>query len=293
MSGAKRTLQVSGNGLNAWASALFALKSLSGLVDDVCVSGGAATGAGPSIAIAQPRARAFLSGLGLGEEVLFREADACFLLGTTVDLGAPFVLAHATYGAPANSVPFHHFWKRMNEAGLGESHDAYSFGAQIAALGSAGAASAEELEAERALTENQKSEIATLNAQLAALRKQLASLQEALDAAEAKDIEQQAQIENLSTRLNAALAAGREPPSPTGSDFQLPGTRRWYPASNSSDQSRISRPVTPHDDGVPLEPGMVRSVYVFGSAAGHRTDFSPPSTTDYAGPTDCPTGLGT
>ena len=92
---------------------------------------------------------------------------------------------------------------------------------------------------------------------------------------------------------DAALAAGREPPSPTGSDFQLPGTRRWYPASNSSDQSRISRPVTPHDDGVPLEPGMVRSVYVFGSAAGHRTDFSPPSTTDYAGPTDEPTGLGT
>ena len=91
---------------------------------------------------------------------------------------------------------------------------------------------------------------------------------------------------------NAALAAGREPPSPTGSDFQLPGTRRWYPASNSSDQSRISRPVTPPDDGVPLEPGMVRSVYVFGSAAGHRTDFSP-STTDYAGPTDEPTGLGT
>ena len=92
---------------------------------------------------------------------------------------------------------------------------------------------------------------------------------------------------------DAARAAGREPPSPTGSDFQLPGTRRWYPASNSSDQSRISRPETPPDGGVPLEPGMVRSVYVFGSAAGHRTDFSPPSTTDYAGPTDEPTGLGT
>ena len=77
---------------------------------------------------------------------------------------------------------------------------------QIAALGSAVAASAEELEAEKALTEEQKSEIATLNAQLAALRRQLASLQQALDAAEAKDREQQAQIENLSQRLNAALA---------------------------------------------------------------------------------------
>lgn len=94
---------------------------------------------------------------------------------------------------------------------------------------------------------------------------------------------------------DAALAAGRAPPSPTGSDFQLPGTRRWYPAtsSHSSDQSRASRPVTPHDDGVPLEPGMARSVYVFGSAAGHRTDFSPPSTTDYTDFTDGPTGLGT
>lgn len=78
--------------------------------------------------------------------------------------------------------------------------------AQIASLGTAIAASAEELDAEKALSEEQKSEIATLNAQLAALRRQLQSLQEALEAAEAKDKEQQAQIENLSTRLNAALA---------------------------------------------------------------------------------------
>ncbi|MEX6633031.1 peptidoglycan -binding protein [Hyphococcus lacteus] len=79
-------------------------------------------------------------------------------------------------------------------------------GLALAASQSAVAASAEELEAEKALSDEQKSEIATLNAQIAALRRQLASLQEALDAAEAKDIEQQAQIENLSQRLNAALA---------------------------------------------------------------------------------------
>ena len=78
--------------------------------------------------------------------------------------------------------------------------------AALATSQAAVAASAEELEAEKALSEEQKSEIATLNAQIAALRRQLASLQEALDAAEAKDIEQQAQIENLSQRLNAALA---------------------------------------------------------------------------------------
>jgi chemotaxis protein MotB len=81
-----------------------------------------------------------------------------------------------------------------------------ALGAQLAASQAAVAASAEELEAEKALTEEQKSQLATLNAQLAALRRQLASLQQALEAAEAKDREQQVQIENLSQRLNAALA---------------------------------------------------------------------------------------
>ena len=81
-----------------------------------------------------------------------------------------------------------------------------SLSASLAASQTAVAASAEELQAEKALTADQKSQLATLNAQLAALRKQLASLQEALDAAEAKDKEQKAQIENLSQRLNAALA---------------------------------------------------------------------------------------
>ncbi|NWG92494.1 MAG: peptidoglycan -binding protein [Parvularculaceae bacterium] len=78
--------------------------------------------------------------------------------------------------------------------------------AALAASQAAVAASAEELEAEKALTEDQKSQIATLNAQLAALRRQLASLQEALDAAAAKDKEQEVQIKNLSQQLNAALA---------------------------------------------------------------------------------------
>ena len=93
------------------------------------------------------------------------------------------------------------------EATIDEKNDQLAAAAAAAAASAAAvAASAEELEAEKALTEEQKSEIATLNAQLAALRRQLASLQEALDAAEAKDKEQQAQIENLSSRLNAALA---------------------------------------------------------------------------------------
>ncbi len=79
-------------------------------------------------------------------------------------------------------------------------------GVALAASQSVVAATAEELDAEKALSEQQRSELATLNAQIAALRRQLASLQEALDAAEVKDREQQVQIENLSQRLNAALA---------------------------------------------------------------------------------------
>ena len=80
--------------------------------------------------------------------------------------------------------------------------------AAVAATAAAAAiaGSAADLEAEKALSEEQKSELATLNAQLNALRAQLASLQEALEAAEALDKEQNAQIENLSARLNAALA---------------------------------------------------------------------------------------
>lgn len=78
--------------------------------------------------------------------------------------------------------------------------------AELLAVGAAVAATAAELAAEKALSDGQKSEIATLNAQLAALRRQLASLQQALEAAEAKDRDQQVQITNLSERLNAALA---------------------------------------------------------------------------------------
>lgn len=93
------------------------------------------------------------------------------------------------------------------EATIAEKEQALlAANAAATAAATAVAASAEELKAEKALTDQQKSELATLNAQLAALRRQLASLQEALDASEAKDKEQQAQIENLSQRLNAALA---------------------------------------------------------------------------------------
>ncbi|MEO1015059.1 MAG: peptidoglycan -binding protein [Pseudomonadota bacterium] len=88
----------------------------------------------------------------------------------------------------------------------GKNAEIAALGASLAASAAAVKSSAEELEAEKALTEEQKSEIATLNAQLNALRKQLQSLQEALEAAEAKDREQEAQIQNLSQRLNAALA---------------------------------------------------------------------------------------
>src|SRR5690606_22613225 len=52
-----------------------------------------------------------------------------------------------------------------------------------------------------------QAEVELLNQQLLAVRQQLASLQKALEASEARDKEQQAQIVNLSKRLNAALAS--------------------------------------------------------------------------------------
>ena len=56
------------------------------------------------------------------------------------------------------------------------------------------------------LTATEAEQVALLNEQLISLRQQIAALNEALEAAEAKDLEQNAQIENLSSRLNAALA---------------------------------------------------------------------------------------
>ncbi len=64
----------------------------------------------------------------------------------------------------------------------------------------------DELESEKKLSKEAQDQAALLNRQLAALRQQMASIQAALEAAEAKDVEQQAQIADLGKRLNAALA---------------------------------------------------------------------------------------
>ena len=59
---------------------------------------------------------------------------------------------------------------------------------------------------ERQISAEAQAQITLLNEQMAALRLQLASLQDALEAAEARDAESKAVIENLGQRLNAALA---------------------------------------------------------------------------------------
>lgn len=68
------------------------------------------------------------------------------------------------------------------------------------------AALAASLEDEQELSEAARAEAALLAEQIAALNAQLAVLNQALEAAEAADLEQKAQIEALSQRLNAALA---------------------------------------------------------------------------------------
>lgn len=63
-----------------------------------------------------------------------------------------------------------------------------------------------QIEGEIELTDAARAEVALLNQQVSALNSQLLSLREALEASEARDAEQQAQIEQLSARLNTALA---------------------------------------------------------------------------------------
>lgn len=63
-----------------------------------------------------------------------------------------------------------------------------------------------QVEGEIELTDAARAEVALLNQQVSALNAQLSSLREALEASELRDVEQQAQIEQLSARLNTALA---------------------------------------------------------------------------------------
>ncbi len=77
---------------------------------------------------------------------------------------------------------------------------------QAAGAGGAAATAQGELDRQRQLSARAQSQVDILNQQIAALRRQLAAIQDALDASQAKDKESQAQIADLGSRLNVALA---------------------------------------------------------------------------------------
>lgn len=113
-------------------------------------------------------------------------------------------------------------------AGLDEAHrdEVAKLLADIAALESLRDELSEKLLAseggiaeQEQLTEEAQREVELLNRQLLALRQQLARLAEALDASEAKAAEQEVQIVDLGTRLNAALAGKVEELASYRSEF--------------------------------------------------------------------------
>lgn len=75
-------------------------------------------------------------------------------------------------------------------------------GATTGTAATAGAA----LDAEKQLSARAASQVDVLNQQIAALRRQLAAIEDALAASESKDKDSQAQIADLGSRLNVALA---------------------------------------------------------------------------------------
>ncbi len=79
-------------------------------------------------------------------------------------------------------------------------------GAQAAGAGGQAAAAQTALEGEKQISARAASQIDILNGQIAALRRQLAAIEEALAASETKDKTSQAQIADLGSRLNVALA---------------------------------------------------------------------------------------
>lgn len=76
-----------------------------------------------------------------------------------------------------------------------------------------------ELDAERRLSEQARSQVELLNQQIAALRRQIAALEDALDASEKRDRESQTKIADLGSRLNVALAQRVQELSRYRSDF--------------------------------------------------------------------------
>ncbi len=67
-------------------------------------------------------------------------------------------------------------------------------------------AAAQSLDAEKQISARAQAQVEILNQQIAALRRQLAALEDALNASETRDKESQAQIADLGSRLNLALA---------------------------------------------------------------------------------------
>ncbi|MEQ9316047.1 MAG: tryptophan 7-halogenase [Henriciella sp.] len=129
-----RTVCIHGGDVEAWLAALFVSRKLQGLCERVVVI---ASGDGEARggAVTYPQSRSLLADLGLSEETLVREADGAFLLGAQFGAAPGYVTAFGSYGAPANSVPFHHYWTRLKEAGRAAPFDAYSLGAEMARHG--------------------------------------------------------------------------------------------------------------------------------------------------------------
>lgn len=129
-----RTVSILGGGLDAWLAALFVSRKLEGLCERVVVVAPEASEARGGV-VAYPQSRSLLANLGLSEETLVRETDGAFLLGAQFGAAPGYVTAFGSYGAPANSVPFHHYWTRLKEAGRAAPFDAYSLGAEMARHG--------------------------------------------------------------------------------------------------------------------------------------------------------------
>ena len=98
------------------------------------------------------------------------------------------------------------------------------------AMGGAAKQAQDALDAERQISARASAQVEILNQQLAALRSQIAALEEALNASEQRDRESQAQIADLGSRLNLALAQKVQELARYRSDFfgrlrQILGTR--------------------------------------------------------------------
>lgn len=130
-------IAIVGDGLDAWVSAAYLSRKLANVSAriTVCPVSAQEEQAPPALS-STPHLCAFHQELGIDERDLVRFCQATFRLGTQflnwTKNNADYVVAFGAYGAPLETVAFHHYWLKARNNGSDVRYDRYALAAEAA-----------------------------------------------------------------------------------------------------------------------------------------------------------------